>query len=289
MRRAGLGGRVVKGTTTEHPARFLGNGSARDLVVSGVLLGRTRGVGKWPVLFPAAAVVTPLPEIAQHIEQPVLVGQKLTDRPGPIERVQPGPAVARKELVGNSERAWRDGARTAEKLPLRFGGQTVPCALDRPLRQDHALVDVVEIAPLFLGNMILGAQPVAIPGGIEPEHAIDGAFQTVGEAIVWTTERVERAKLLDGHLLGGNRDRAVDPSKMQLLLEKPTVFVRGRTHPENQRAGHDGEGMPVGTDLPARAIRVRGLEAWPLPILCNRFVAAPAMDQELGGRVDAGV
>src|SRR5208337_4245002 len=152
MRRAGLGGRVVKSATTEHPVRFLGNGSAGDLVVSGILLRRTRGVGKWPVLlFRAAAVVTPFPEIAQHIEQTVLVGQELTDRPGPIERVQPGPAVARKELVGNSERAWRDGARTAEKLPLRFGGQTIPCALDRPLRQDHALVDVVEIAPLFLG------------------------------------------------------------------------------------------------------------------------------------------
>src|SRR5208337_952856 len=104
MRRAGLSGRVVKGTTTEHPARFLGNESARDLVVSGILLGRTRGVGKWPVLFPAAAVVTPLPEIAQHIEQPLLVGQELTERPGPLERIQPGPAAARKELVGNSDR-----------------------------------------------------------------------------------------------------------------------------------------------------------------------------------------
>src|SRR5262249_17403497 len=130
-----------------------------------------RGVG-------GVALLAPLPDVAQHVEQPQVVRLEPAHRPGPVGRIQLVPGVVLERILGGAVIAAGDRAGPAGVLPLRFRRQAVarPPQVIRGQLQPFAgldgRLDVLDrrVAHLVFGDAFGLAEPAAVHGRVIPGY-----------------------------------------------------------------------------------------------------------------------
>ena len=119
-------------------------------------------------------VVAPLPNVAMHVEQSVVIGFLHSDRPCSIVRIVEKPGIFRQELDAQPVVAAGLAAGSTGILPLGFGRESIPATLQIISRRFHSLgvlaLIVRFIAPLLLGNPLDFAEPIAVACGVVPVH-----------------------------------------------------------------------------------------------------------------------
>src|SRR5690242_1575345 len=124
----------------------------------------------------------------------------------------------------------------ARILPFRVGWQAVTLALQGISGDLHPLVVLLllvgQVAPLFLGQALLLAEPVAVGRGMIPRHLIHGAFR-IGTVLVVAgmidpgVRLDELLILLDGHLLGRDGKAVGDDPAIRRFAVSPIRLILG--------------------------------------------------------------
>jgi hypothetical protein len=89
-------------------------------------------------------------------------------------------------------------------------------------------VRIIGIAALLGLEPFLLAEPVAIADGVVPGDLAGGASGLANIPLVWDIIGLETAKLLDGDLVRGNRERALEPSVMAVFSGRMSIGIVGR-------------------------------------------------------------
>ena len=122
-----------------------------------------RSIG--PDLVVLLAVLTPLVNVAQHVEEPQVVGQQSAAGPRPAVRVQIEPGIALQQLPIAAAVAAGKRPGAAGKLPFGLGRQAVAGPLQGIGQDRHPLgVLVLGVGLIASLQLLAVAQPVAEAG-----------------------------------------------------------------------------------------------------------------------------
>src|SRR5262249_39211888 len=130
-------------------------------------------------------ILTPLPRVPMHVEQPEVVRLQLARRVRPVVRIPQVPQIPRKPGFPDSKRPIRPGAGSTDILPLRLRRQPVSGApeevrghLQRAAPPPLQDLSHRRIALLVLRNTFLFAQPPAVGRRFVPGLSDDRTVRT---------------------------------------------------------------------------------------------------------------
>src|SRR5262245_28291615 len=110
------------------------------------------------------------------------------------------------------------------------------------------------IAPLVLRNLLLRAEPVAIPRGVVPAHPIDGRVFAWAKLLSMLKIWQAFLELRYGDQLRRHGEGIVDLHLATTFTIGLAWFIPGRADREFARGRDHGEGLTLTVDVPARLV-----------------------------------
>src|SRR5579883_735451 len=240
LRGADLAGRMPISPAAEHP---LVDGARSKLIV------RDRGHDLAGVDRPRRGVA-PLEDIPVDVEQPPRVGFEESYGPEVIVGVLGEPGVLAQDRLIVAEESAGHGTRPASVLPLGLGRQPVPGAGEEIVGEPHVRADRFGVALLALRQALLLREPATVPDRVVPGHPTDRGPRVAAHVPGLHEVRLETAKLLDRHFVGGDGEAAVDEAGVAGLQMIAPRLRFGRAHLENHRPAEDHQGLTLPVDVP---------------------------------------